>query len=94
LLIKNTNEVQSWGLLLGLLPLPKVQQTENLEDTMKSIALAAAISLAASTAFAGSYAEPVMEEEVLVEEASSSSAGGVVVGLVVLLVLWAAAQNR
>ena len=56
---------------------------------MKSIALAAALSLAATTAFAGSYTPPVMEPEVVVEEASSSS-GGVLVPLIVLLVIWAA----
>lgn len=59
---------------------------------MKSIALAAAISLTASAAFAGSVTPPVMEPEVMVEEASSSSGGGVIVPLIVLLVIWAALQ--
>ncbi|MDT8328167.1 MAG: hypothetical protein RQ750_12405 [Roseovarius sp.] len=44
---------------------------------MKKLVLAAALTAAASTAFAGSYAEPVIEAPVVVEEtaASSSSAG-------------------
>ena len=59
---------------------------------MKSIALAAAISLAATSAFAGAMHEPVMEP-VVVEEAASSSAssgGGVLIPLIALLVVWAA----
>ncbi len=55
---------------------------------MKSIALAAALSLAASSAFAGSVDTVVMEPEVIVEDSSTS--GGVLVPLIVLLVLWAA----
>ncbi|MFM2356061.1 MAG: hypothetical protein RLZZ528_1797 [Pseudomonadota bacterium] len=58
---------------------------------MKKIALAAALSLAASTAFAGGMAEPVMEPEVVVEEASSS-AGGIVPLLLLLLVAAAVAS--
>jgi len=65
-----------------------------LEDNMKSIALAAALSLAATSAFAGSYvAEPMMEPAVMVEKASSSSGGGVLVPLIVLLVLVAASRK-
>lgn len=58
---------------------------------MKKIALAAALSLAASTAFAGGMAEPVMEPEVVVEEASSS-AGGIVPLLLLVLVAAAVAS--
>ena len=61
-----------------------------LEDNMKSLALAAAISLAATSAFAGSYSAPVMEPVVVEEAASSSSAGGVLVPLIALLIIWAA----
>jgi hypothetical protein len=61
------------------------------ENEMKKIALAAALSLAASTAFAGGMAEPVMEPEVVVEEASSS-AGGIVPLLLLLLVAAAVAS--
>lgn len=56
---------------------------------MKKFVLAAAMTAAASTAFAGSYADPIIEAPVIVEEASSSS-GGVLLPLF-LLVLVAAA---
>lgn len=59
---------------------------------MKKLALAAALSVAASTAFAGGMVEPVMEPEV-VEAATSSSAGGVIVPLLLLLVVAAVAAN-
>ena len=55
---------------------------------MKKLALAAAVSLAASTAFAGGMAEPVMEPEVVVEKSSTS--GGMVIPLLLLLVVAAA----
>lgn len=62
-----------------------------LEDTMKSIALAAALSLAATTAFAGSYEAPTMEmEPEMIAESTSSSAGGIIVPLLALVVLYAA----
>ena len=56
---------------------------------MKKLALAAAFSLAATTAFAGGMAEPVMEPEV-VKETTSSSSGGIIVPLLLLLVVAAA----
>ena len=59
---------------------------------MKKLALAAALTVAASTAFAGGMVEPVMEPEV-VEAATSSSAGGVIVPLLLLLVVAAVAAN-
>jgi hypothetical protein len=59
---------------------------------MKKLALAAALTAVATTAFAGGMAEPVMEPEV-VQAATSSSAGGVIVPLLLLLVLAAAASN-
>ena len=58
---------------------------------MKKIALAAALSVAASSAFAGGLVEPRMEPEVV--EASTSSPGGVVVPLLILVVLAAAAAS-
>ncbi len=64
----------------------------NLEDTMKSIALAAAISLAATSAFAGALSDPVMEPVVVEDAASSASGGGALIPLIVMLVLWAAVQ--
>ena len=53
---------------------------------MKKLVLAAALSVAASTAFAGGMAEPVMEPEV-VAEAASSSAGGIIIPLLLLLLV-------
>jgi hypothetical protein len=63
-----------------------------LELTMKKIALAAALSLAASTAFAGGVVVPTTPTDVVVTK-TSSSAGGLVVPLLLLLVLAAAASN-
>lgn len=59
---------------------------------MKKLALAAVMTVAATTAFAGGMAEPAMEPEV-VEAATSSSAGGIVVPLLLLVVIAAAASN-
>jgi hypothetical protein len=59
---------------------------------MKKIALAAALSLAATTAFAGGVAEPVMEPEV-VKASTSSSSGGIIVPLLLLLVVAAAVAS-
>lgn len=73
-------------------PLKNSITRENLEVTMKKLALAAALSVVASTAFAGGLAEPVMEPAV-VEAATSSSAGGIVVPLLLLLVIAAAAAK-
>ncbi|MEM9522728.1 MAG: hypothetical protein AAF982_01835 [Pseudomonadota bacterium] len=59
---------------------------------MKKIACAAAFSLAASTAFAGSYDDPIIEPEIIVEETSSSSAG-ILVPLALLVLLAVAVSN-
>jgi hypothetical protein len=59
---------------------------------MKKIALAAALSVAATSAFAGGMAEPVMEPEVVVEQASSSS-GAIIPLLLLVLVAAAVASN-
>ena len=63
---------------------------------MKKIALAAALSLAASTAFAGGMAVPVMEPAPVVAETvkTSSSSGGLIVPLLLLLVIAAAVANK
>jgi len=53
---------------------------------MKKLALAAVLSVAASTAFAGGVVEPVMEPEVVAAN-TSSSAGGIIVPLLLLLVV-------
>lgn len=60
---------------------------------MKKIALATALTLAATSAFAGGIAEPVMEPEPVAKEASSS-AGGIVVPLLVLLLVAAAVSSN
>jgi hypothetical protein len=60
-----------------------------LEIDMKKIALAAALSVAASTAFAGGVVEPVMEPEV-VKAATTSSSGGVLIPLLLLVIVAAA----
>jgi C4-dicarboxylate transporter len=59
---------------------------------MKKLVLAAALSVAASTAFAGGLAEPQMDAEV-VEAASSSSSGGMIVPLLLLVTVAAVAAN-
>jgi hypothetical protein len=64
-----------------------------LEVDMKKIALAAALSVAASTAFAGGLSAPIVEPEVIVEDTSGSSAGGIVVPLILLALIAAVAAN-
>jgi L,D-transpeptidase ErfK/SrfK len=61
-------------------------------ENMKKFALAAALSLAATTSFAGGMAEPVMEEEVVVEEAAGTS-GGMLVPLLLLVLIAAAVSG-
>ena len=63
---------------------------------MKKFALAAALSLAASTAFAGGMAQPVVEPAPMVAATTtnSSSAGGIVVPLLLLLVVAAVAAGN
>lgn len=59
---------------------------------MKKIALAAALSVAATTAFAGGMAEPVMEPTVV--EAGASSSGGIIVPLLLLVAVAAAVASN
>lgn len=59
---------------------------------MKKLALAAALSIAATSVFAGGI-EPVMEPAPVVQEAASSSAGGLIVPLLLLVLVAAAASN-
>jgi len=55
---------------------------------MKKLVLAAALSAAASTGFAGNMEEPIMEAPIIVEETSaSSSAAGIWIPLVLLAVV-------
>lgn len=60
---------------------------------MKKLALAAAVSLAATSAIAGGMAEPVVEVEVVETKSASSSSSGVVVGILLLLLVAAAAAS-
>lgn len=66
---------------------------------MKKLALAAALSMAATSAFAGAhgkmgkYSEPVIEAPVVVAETRASS-GGIVVPLLLLLIVAAAVAAR
>jgi hypothetical protein len=57
---------------------------------MKKIALAAALSVAASTAFAGNMEAPIMEAPIIVEEAKAASSSNIIVPLLILAVLAAA----
>ncbi len=59
---------------------------------MKKLALAAALSVAATSAFAGGYAEPILEPVVIVED-TSSSAGGVLVPILAIILIAAAIAN-
>ncbi|MDG1068882.1 MAG: hypothetical protein P8P40_11005 [Sulfitobacter sp.] len=59
---------------------------------MKKLVLAAAMTVAASSAFAGSLADPIIEAPVVVEEATSSSAGVLVPVLILVLVAAALAD--
>jgi hypothetical protein len=59
---------------------------------MKKLVLAAALTAVASTSFAGSIAEPVIELPVITDEAGSSSTG--VLLPLILLALVAAAVTK
>jgi len=59
---------------------------------MKKLVLAAALTAVATTSFAGSYSEPVIEAPVIIEEAGSSSTG--VLLPMLLLALVAAAVTK
>ena len=57
-----------------------------LEVNMKKLVLAAALTAAASTAFAGAPAEPIIEAPVIVEETQSSSSG-IILPLILLAIV-------
>jgi|SRR6056297_2140586 len=82
LLIRKFHEVS-----LGCLPY-FYMVGQYLEDTMKKLVLAAALTGAATFASAGTMEEPMMEAPVVVEETTaSSSAAGVWVPLVLLAIV-------
>lgn len=58
---------------------------------MKKIALAAAITLTTTAAFAGGMADPIIEPEII-ETATSSSAGGLLIPLLLIAVAVAASS--
>ena len=60
---------------------------------MKKLAIAAVISVAATSAFAGGLAEPIIEAPVIIEETASSTAGGIVPLLLLIAVIAAAASS-
>ncbi|MEP5153157.1 hypothetical protein [Planktotalea sp.] len=61
---------------------------------MKKIVLAAALSITASTAFAGNLAEPIIEPIIIEDEAKAgSSSSGILVPLLILAVVAAAAAS-
>jgi hypothetical protein len=59
---------------------------------MKKLALAAVVSIAATSAFAGGMEEPIVEMPVVVEEDAATTGTGWVVPLLVIAVLAAAAS--
>ncbi|MBL3568290.1 hypothetical protein DSD19_09830 [Rhodovulum sp. BSW8] len=59
---------------------------------MKKIALAAAFAVAATSAFAGGYSEPMIEPEVIAQD-TSSSAQGILVPVLALILIAAVASN-
>ena len=60
---------------------------------MKKLVLAAALTAAASTAFAGNLSEPVVEAPVIVEEATGTSSGLILPLILLVLVAAAVASN-
>lgn len=59
---------------------------------MKKLALAAAFSLVATSAFAGGITDPIPDEPVIIED-TSSSAGGIFIPLLFLVLAAAAASS-
>jgi hypothetical protein len=87
--IETEDKVITWA---GASPHDDSARCNIWRSLMKNLALAAVLSLAATSAFADSAEAPVMEATA-VERMTASSAGGVVVPLLILLVLAAAVAN-
>jgi hypothetical protein len=82
------------GTVLGALTLRMSREHGRiLEDTMKKLALAAALSVVATGAFAGGVVQPVVEPVVIVEDTSSSAGGILVPILAIILIAAAVAAN-
>jgi hypothetical protein len=60
---------------------------------MKKLALAAALSVVATGAFAGGMVQPVVEPVVIVED-TSSTAGGILVPILALILIAAAIHHN
>ena len=60
---------------------------------MKKLALAAALSLAATSTFAGGMAEPVVQPQV-VQQQTTTSSGGIIIPLILLVVVAAALASN
>ncbi len=60
---------------------------------MKKLALAAVITVAASSAYAGGLSAPIMDPTPIAVDTSGSSAGGIVVPLILLALIAAVAAN-
>ncbi|MGP1356665.1 hypothetical protein [Roseicyclus sp.] len=60
---------------------------------MKKLALAAALSVVATGAFAGGMVQPVVEPVVIVED-TSSTAGGILVPVLALILIAAAIHHN
>lgn len=54
---------------------------------MKKIALATALSFAATSAFAGALTDPIVEQDVIIKEAAASSDHGILVPIMFLIML-------
>jgi hypothetical protein len=79
---------------LGALNLCMTHKTGRiLEDIMKKLALAAALSVVATGAFAGGMVQPVVEPVVIVED-TSSTAGGILVPILALILIAAAIHHN
>ena len=78
------------GTVLGAPTLRMSRETGRiLEDTMKKLALAAALSMVATGAFAGGVAGSAVAPVVIAED-TSSSAGGILVPVLALILIAAA----
>ena len=74
---------------MGARPSSLLSGAHLLEVNMKKVALAAALSLAATSAFAGGLDAPIIEPEIIVED-TGSSGGGLLIPILLLVLIGAA----
>ena len=60
---------------------------------MKNLILAGALTLTATSAFAGALTDPIVEPTVIIEEASASSSHGILVPIMLLIALGVAVAS-